>query len=302
MLRFILASLILGLSVAPGAAFALEAGNIANATGNVIATTTTTTANTVEAGNTSETGNTTETGDGSGTSDRDGDGSRVAGDDEPLDASGNALLKLFVLALILESALALLFNWRPFVARYDGRGVKAPISFAAALILTLFFKPDAIETLMEAYGGGEVSGGGLFFARVIEAMVIAGGSAGVNRLMVALGVRSRVRAQEVVAKPKPTEAWISVGLDRQSAVGPVYVELQEDEEPPRLAGTITGTRAVPRSFFRRDYGRLPPAGGWPLTPGREVSVTLVDSAGNRSGTWGPHRLAAGAIIHIDLAL
>lgn len=297
MLRFITALLIVGASFAPAAAFAQNGSNVAE---NVVETVANIVAPETDAAET----DTTENGSGSQVRESAVDPRDTGSDSDqaPLEASGNALLKLFVLAVVLESALALLFNWRPFVARYDGRGVKAPISFVAALLLTLFFKPDAIETLLESYGGANVSGGGLFFARVLEAMVIAGGSAGVNRLMVALGFRSRIRAEEVVAKPKPTEAWISVGLDRQGAVGPVYVELKEDQDPPKIAGTIAGTRAVPRSMFRRDYGRLPTAGGWSLVPGKEVSVTLVDAAGSRSATWGPHRLAAGAIVDIDLTL
>jgi hypothetical protein len=124
----------------------------------------------------------------------------------------------------------------------------------------------------------------------------------VNRLLIALGFRSQARVEEVVARPRSNEAWISIGLDRQAAKGPVYVEIKVGARPAEIAGTITGTRAVPRSLFRRDFGRLPPAGGWSVPPGEEIIVELVDLGGKRSGPWGPYRLAAGAIVDIDLVL
>lgn len=189
MRRLLLVLLVMSFSVAPAAALAQAASNAAEGVETV---STTTTLNVVDPPPTADPAD--EPID---------DDPAVDIDRSPIEASGNALLKLFVLAVILESALALLFNWRPIVARYDGRGIKAPVSFAAALALVFIFKPDAIAALMSGYGS-DVGQGGLFFARVIEAMVIAGGSAGVNRLLLALGFRSQTRAEEVVAKPRWT--------------------------------------------------------------------------------------------------
>src|SRR5437773_1039830 len=40
-----------------------------------------------------------------------------------------AIFVLFVLALVLESALAVIFNWRPFVETFNARATRPLISF-----------------------------------------------------------------------------------------------------------------------------------------------------------------------------
>jgi hypothetical protein len=227
-------------------------------------------------------------------------------------SSGRALVKLFVLAVILESALALLFNWRPFVVVFDGRGVKSIVSLAAALAVTFGFKPDAVATLLTAYGS-TVAADNAWLARILEAMVIAGGSAAVNSLLVNLGFRSIVRAEEVQPKPAADEAWLSVALTRVEAVGPVQVEIAEGSDPAkaswRLAGTITGTgrRRRGAAFFLRDFSRFPNSGGRTLQPGQPYMVRLTGKSQNADPLeskppWGPCTLASRAMIDIELKL
>jgi hypothetical protein len=233
------------------------------------------------------------------------DSSTVFGD------SVYGLVKLFVLAVVLESALALLFLWRPFIAVFDGRGVKSPISLAAALLVTLVFHTDIFAKLVYSYGG-TLTPDSLILGRVIEAMVIAGGSAGVHTMLLKLGIRLPT-GSGAAPQPPANKAWLAISLKRRQAKGPVQVELAA---APALgvaadwqtSGTILGNShftGAARYFFR-DFGRFPNSGGWSLTPGTTylVRLTGMDAAGGAIEVQynEPLTLAAGAIVDIDLTL
>jgi hypothetical protein len=228
----------------------------------------------------------------------------VNDDDDPrvLPESGQVIVKLFVLAVLLESALALLFNWRPFVASLDGRAVKPLASFIAALVVVFAFQLHTVTDLLDTYGGEAMSRDGLFVSRIIEAMIIAGGSHGVNTMLRSLGFRA-IPTAETEQKPPPTEAWLSVGLHRKEAVGPVQVEAV----PGGHLGTIHGTmrKAGLASFFLRDKGRLPQSGGKSVTPDTEIAVTVTGlGKDGRALTSSPQnvKLAPGALIDLEFTL
>lgn len=222
-------------------------------------------------------------------------------------SSAKALVELFVLAAILESGLAVIFNWRPFVIYFDGRGVKAVVSVTAAYVLMRAFDIDIIAQIARDYSSTAPSE--QEFSQFVTALVVAGGSGGVNTLLTKLGMRDPARAQDVIPRPGPTEAWISVRLTRDQAVGPVFVALKRDAGAFEYAGTINGS-THPRgvlSWFIRDFGRFPNSGGHTVTPTIPYSIQLegVDRNGNRlvSATpWGPHALTPGAFIDVALRL
>ena len=89
------------------------------------------------------------------------------------------LLGLFVVATVLESALATLFQWRPFRELFNGKAVKTVIMTAAGLIVVVGFDYDVFATLMGKAGAVGESGP----ASVgLSALILAGGSAAVNKL------------------------------------------------------------------------------------------------------------------------
>jgi hypothetical protein len=219
-----------------------------------------------------------------------------------LPESGKAIVKLFVLAALLESALALLFNWRPFVVSFDGRAVKPLVSLAVSLIVVLSFGLHTIEDLLKAYGGGELGRDGRFFSQIIEAMIIAGGSSGVNNLLRTLGFRAVPSAEQPPQPPK-TEAWLAVALHRVNAVGPVQVTTT----PGGVLGTIHGSqrKSGPGSFFLRDKGRLPGSGGKVMEPGKDYSITVNGTDGKGGDLKSPPQkvtLAPGAIVDLEFTL
>lgn len=221
---------------------------------------------------------------------------------DDMSAAGVALLRLFLLAVVLERALALLFGWRPFIAIFDGQGIRTPISFVMAMLITHYFHTDALVQLFKAYGNN-LAPDGVFFARTLEAMVIAGGGAGVAQLMRQLGFQPPQSADDIRPKPKDeTEAWISVALDGSGdAVNfPAYVWLTPDGGAPFEAGTIykySGKQSF-ASYFFRNRGRFPQSGGYVVTPKVPYSIQVIDSSGKAFPVKDKHTLGPRAIIDI----
>lgn len=222
-----------------------------------------------------------------------------------------ALFLLFVLAVLMESALSIIFNWRPFLDSFDSRGVKTLVAVGAAYGLVALFDLDIVSRLVKVYGAGldgmgRIDGNSLP-GRVLTALILAGGSSGVNNLLVALGFRSLRTADQIVPKPPPTKAWVSVRLLRKEAVGRVSVYIGPPASQP-LAGTISGTSRGNRWlwYFIRDRGRFPTAGGFVVEPNADCVIRLSgvmrDGTAIASAAWGPHQFAPGALVDIDMTL
>jgi hypothetical protein len=230
---------------------------------------------------------------------------------QPVLASGDlftpsfkALFVLFILAVIIESGLAVIFNWKPFVSTFDTKATKPIIAVLVACAFVFGFHLDITTTLVNLYTGTNypISFGG----QLLTAFVIAGGSAGVNNLLQALGFRSVQQASPPPPKPPPTLAWLAVTLVRSQAVGRVSV-VAGPTGSPKLVGTIAGAglRHKWLRFFIQDNARFPPSGGHTLQPGIfEVQLRGVDKAGSgiQSVTWGPYDIAPGSIIDLELTL
>ena len=82
------------------------------------------------------------------------------------------LSKLVILALILERALILLFEYRWYQKILDGKGLKVPITYLVSLFICFQMDFDILRALFEP----EKSSTSLGLA--LTAAVVAGGSAG----------------------------------------------------------------------------------------------------------------------------
>jgi hypothetical protein len=218
------------------------------------------------------------------------------------------LFGVLAIAVVLESALAVLFGWRVFQNHFSSRGLRTPVAVIVGWLVAHGLKFDVVASLYQAlYGGqGEVSplgGLGVF----ITGLVLAGGSAGVNNILRALGFRRIGPAEGATPRPAATEAWFSVTLQRKEAVGPVQVLLVGDAGPAVLLGMING-RAPPPAWaadFVSNDVRFPPTGGHVLAPGATYALRLagVDKAGAPiQKDWGPFTPGAGAIIDVSVTL
>ena len=236
----------------------------------------------------------------------------IPGDGAIYQQAFKALFVLFVLALLLESGLALLFRWRPFLVYFDGRGVKTVVSFVFALLFVWSFDMDIVTDLVNVYSQRATPFQHGFEGYVITALILAGGSAAVNNIFVALGFRSVVTHADIAPKPPRTEGWISVTLLRKHATGPVDVLIGAPPVAPAtrspIAGTITGGTRLTMfvRLFLRDASRFPMSGGFAVPAGSLCQVQLrgIDANGQpfESRVWGPDVIAPGAIIDLELTV
>ena len=86
-----------------------------------------------------------------------------------------ALALLVVLALVLERALALFFEWGPWREWLEQKRLRAPLAFVAAYVLCVWGQFDVFSVIFAKPGGYE---GALSFGTFATAAVLAGGSKG----------------------------------------------------------------------------------------------------------------------------
>jgi hypothetical protein len=221
-------------------------------------------------------------------------------------ASIAALTKLFVLAVLLESALSLIFNWRVFLEFFNRRAIKTVVMFFVSLTVVNTFDIDIVAELMKIYS--EDSNPGDLMSTILTAMILAGGSSGVNNLFVALGFRSRLH--EKTAQPPRNEAWVSVLVHRDSAAtGEVLVQVSEessgtDATYQAIAGSVNARKKL-RDLFFPNRDRFPNSGGYKLEAGKvyKISVTGKDESGTLlTGLGDTYSFAPRAIVDLDVDL
>ncbi len=221
-------------------------------------------------------------------------------------ASIAALTKLFVLAVLVESALSLIFNWRVFLEFFNKRAIKTVVMFAVSLAVVKTFDIDIVAQLMKAYD--ENSNPGDVMSTILTALILAGGSSGVNNLFIALGFRSRKKEQ--VPQPPKAEAWIAILVHRDSAAtGEVLVQISEDSSGTAarhdsIAGSVNARKKF-RDLFFPNRNRFPTSGGYKLKSGKvyKISVTGKDESGKEHhGLGETYSFAPRAIVDLDVKL
>jgi len=204
---------------------------------------------------------------------------------EGLSAASITVLTLFLLAVLLESALAIIFNWRPFIESFNARATRPLVSFGVALAFVVYFNFDAVTGLMNAVQKTALPAN--WFGQVLTAAILAGGSAGVNTMLVALGFRELKTQDTAAPKLDLTQAWVAIQAVQERSVGEVRVQIGESntKDPPYvelpLAGVVPGSTRNPagpfRRFFLRDMGRFPPFGGY-LIPSKKPCKIVLSAA------------------------
>jgi hypothetical protein len=222
------------------------------------------------------------------------------------DQSLRAIFLLFALAVVLESSLAVIFNWRPFIETFNARAVRPVVSFLVACVFVWLFDLDLITKLVNVINPATypTSPSG----RLLTALMLAGGSAAINNVLVGLGFRQQRTPETAVPKPPPTQGWIAVRVDRSLVKGPVSIFLG----PPPPAGAKPPLVAIldrPSSrlfrYFLADPGRFPHTGGHAVAANTAVVVHVDgdDSAGKPvHKEWGPMTIGGGAVIDLDVTM
>ncbi len=222
-----------------------------------------------------------------------------------------ALTVLFVTAVLLESAFSIIFNWRVFLAYFSSRGVKTIIMVAVSLLIVNIFDLDILGDLIRAYTGTTAAPEMQPVSAFVTALMLAGGSAGVYNVLVALGYRQN-REEVVAPKPSQDEAWIAIRVKKQNAVGEVRVLVEPvnpvpaGPNPPAIAGTIGFRRPRLFELLVRNTNRFPQSGGYVVHPnvpylieveGADANGTPLKRLGGRSYVFAPR-----AIVDFDVTM
>lgn len=197
--------------------------------------------------------------------------------DSAIGKAFNILAAAFVLALLLESAFALLFNWRLFLEFFAGKAWRTPIMFVGALATVSAFNLDLMASLLDAYSprADGLPSKGSWLTAALTSMILAGGSVGVNRILVALGFRSQIRSDVAEPKIEEDEAWISIQVLGKSRDINVRVDVEVAEASEATKGAIPTTVGMlrPRGALERLGNILfPSRSRWPRSGGRKVST------------------------------
>jgi len=232
------------------------------------------------------------------------------GDANIYQQSLTALTILFVVAVLLESALAVIFNWRVFLTFFNLRGIRTLVMIAVSWATVSVFDINVVAALLAAYSKKPPETEVL--SSLLTALILAGGSSGIHNLMVALGFRDASRERQHTPQPPKTQAWLAVRVTRKNAAGPINLSVSKSTStppsatPPELAGTLTTTRASLKDLFLRNRDRFPQSGGYVVAPGvaYDLALDARDADGNPvpSAINGTYAFAPGAIVDFEVTL
>lgn len=109
----------------------------------------------------------------------------------------DVLFMFLVLSVVFEVALTPLFNWRVFMARFEGQGYKTPITVILAFIVFWHYDLDIVGDLLVAMGKNVTTPIG---GKILTALLIAGGSSGVYQVFKKLHINMATEEREKKAK------------------------------------------------------------------------------------------------------
>ncbi len=118
----------------------------------------------------------------------------------PTDEIGQILVIFVILSVVFEVALTPIFNWRIFLARFEGKGFKTPITVILAFLVFWRYNLDIITDLLIVLHHLEPGTESTLGGQALTALLIAGGSDGVFRIFTKLGIRNptarKLKAEE----------------------------------------------------------------------------------------------------------
>lgn len=229
------------------------------------------------------------------------------GNAEIYEKSLRALTMMFVVAVLLESAFSLLFSWRVFLTYFSVSGLKTVVMLFISWVVVYSFELDILASLINVYS--EKKWESLAVSKLITAMILAGGSSGVNRILVAVGFRA-IPVSPLEAKPPETKAWVAVQVKQKLSTGVVQVGLKDlgkadENDPAPIAGTACAGAPNLMELLLRNRRRFPGSGGYEVMPGHvyEISVRGRGADGEeRSLTLGKFVFANRAVVDLEATL
>jgi hypothetical protein len=213
------------------------------------------------------------------------------------------LLGLFAVAVIMEQAMTALFQWRVYRTYFDARALKTPLMFLVGLGVVLSFKYDVFKDVLTLVSPGPGPSGETI-SKLLSALVLAGGSAGVYNLLVQLGFRSPPAPLTPIPTLDATEAWISVTVNTPEPIATVHIAEKIADgsyQPAMLLGCLKQSKIRSVGAFNMLLGvflanpmRYPSYGGRKVKADTDYRITV--KAGASEVTVFDGRIASRAII------
>ncbi|PDS77905.1 hypothetical protein [Rhizobium sp. L43] len=213
------------------------------------------------------------------------------------------LLGLFAVAVVMEQAMTALFQWRVYRRYFDTQALKTPLMFLVGLGVVLSFKYDVFKDVLTLVSP-EQGAPNETISRLLSALVLAGGSAGVYNLLVRLGFRSPPAPLASIPALDETEAWISVTVNTTEPVAAVCIAEKIDDasyQPAKLLGVLKQSKLRGVAGFNMILGvflanpmRYPNYGGRKVKANIDYRITVRTATSEVTVFEG--RLASRAII------
>lgn len=204
-------------------------------------------------------------------------------DSATLASAATLLGQMLVVAIIMESAFAVIFNWRVFLEFFDGRGVRTVVMFLGGWIVATVLHQDFVGSLFDVYlrtGVGDQHNS-TWMTQVLTALVLAGGSASVNQLFVALNLRQAKTIETITDKVPPNKAWIAIQVANiQEGDKVVVVDAANGEAASASTEHVVGVIPAAglwerfKKYFWRDRYRLPMSRGFVVDPDKEYAFVV----------------------------
>ena len=238
------------------------------------------------------------------------------------DRLSGVLLQLLAVVLVVESALAALFQWRVYRMAFNARAMKTPIMFFIGLLIVLSAGYDPMDLILRTVMATAPTSGTMrsIITSGLSALIIAGGSAGIFALLKRLGLRAPedMAEQEAQSKLGSDQAWLSIRATGAPVGVPIQIGIQELATPdsaqtpyffdhaqqPPLAGTIDSRGFGERlsAAFTADAQRFPSYGGRKVAAGKDYRITATWQTEGQVRSVGVFRGQFASRAVIDLAV
>lgn len=194
--------------------------------------------------------------------------------------AGYVLLLVLVLAILLETGLSTLFNWRIFLRFFEEKGLKVPIAVLTAFLFVKQFDIDAIAEILGAFAGKTYDHGTL--GKILTAFIIAGGSSAIFTLFEKFGIRNPLERRAVAASLR-NESRLKVKLIRTGTPNDKPVSILVDD-------TVIGAIDSQKNEFGGFLGHIVEAGQ------RTLKLKSRDQAGSEIEREKVVSIAPGATV------
>lgn len=172
------------------------------------------------------------------------------------------LSMIFILAVLIEVGLSVLFKWRVFLRFAEGKGLKVPIAFAVSLAIVITHSIDLPAAVVASFNMDALSTSKAGY--LISALIIAGGSSSVNGVFEKLGWRNPV------TQTQKAEA------ERQKDKGRLWIAIE------RTQGGTSDGRPVTISIDGQQVALLPPT---EITGGGSEGFSVAQGTRRILASW-----------------